>query len=511
MRTRNSILSFVTTFFPWLILAVIGFIKVRLFINYFGSEMNGLIQLATQMYGYLTLLELGFGAAVMYKMYKPFATKNYDKVSELFNGSKKIFYPIGIAIFVVGTILGFVVPMFVHNLSIPKYYVFAIFFLYAIDYLTLYMFGLPYRNMLLADQKGHRISITINIRHLIFRIIELILIINKVDIIIITIGSIVANLIASYVLIRITHKLYPWLNKKAKPDKSSLAMTKDVIIHRISKMVFNSTDQILLALTSGLVTVSVYGAYNYIVIYLRQILEYIATAPRSGFGNLINDPKATKESKKEVFDEYIILMLFFAIIITATFTIAIRPFVTLWINKDYAIGTLPILLFGVIIWFEYSLRPLNTIVESSGLYKETKKNAVGAAIINIVLSAILVKPFGVTGVLIATCIGYLYMHPLNVKVIYQNVIGYNHKEYYKNYIYCIFLVILIYAINYLGVKTFDLYKTNSILTWVFHSSIISIFNASITFGIFYKLSLPFRNVVKRIIRTTKNFIKRKKA
>jgi O-antigen/teichoic acid export membrane protein len=472
--------------------------------------MNGLIQLATQIYGYLSLLELGFGAAVMYKMYKPFATKDYDKVSELFNGSRKIFVPIGVIIFVIGTALGILMPLFVHDLSIPNYYVFSIFFLYAVDYLTLYMFGLPYRNMLMSDQKSHVISIVINARHLIFRLIELVLIIMKVDIIIITIGSIVANLIASYLLILKVNKLYPWLNKKAKPDTSSLEMTKDVIVHRIAKMVFNSTDQILLAVTSGLVVVSIYGAYNYIVIYLRQILEYIATAPRSGFGNLIHDSSLSKNDKKKIFDEYIILMFFFAIIVTITFTIAIKPFVVLWISNDYKISFISVILFGVIVWFEYILRPLSTIVESSGLYKVTKRNVIEAAIINIVLSLILVKPLGMSGVLLSTCISYFYMHPLNVKVIFREVIGYSSASYYKNYILSTLLMITMYIASLFIVKVLDLYSVSSILNWIISTVVIGGINLVIVFIIFYINSVSFKSVLKRIMASIKNFIKKKK-
>ena len=33
MRTKKSILNFITSFFPWVIIAIIGFPKIHLFIS----------------------------------------------------------------------------------------------------------------------------------------------------------------------------------------------------------------------------------------------------------------------------------------------------------------------------------------------------------------------------------------------------------------------------------------------------------------------------------------------
>ena len=50
----------------------------------------------------LSLAELGFGSAIVYHMYEPMATHNYQKVVGLLQFFKKVYFAVGIAIVALG-------------------------------------------------------------------------------------------------------------------------------------------------------------------------------------------------------------------------------------------------------------------------------------------------------------------------------------------------------------------------------------------------------------------------
>ena len=166
----------------------------------------------------------------------------------------------------------------------------------SIDYLLIYLLLMPYQTLLIADQKKYKVNVILNTKLFLFKIVELLLIAFKVEYILIIIVGIIFNVISNYLVVKQTLKNYPWLDKKSMPDYSTIDMTKDVFVHKISKIVFNNTDAILLSLfKGGLLSVSIYSSYNYIMSYLTQILEYILNSPLESFGNLFAN---TKENAK---------------------------------------------------------------------------------------------------------------------------------------------------------------------------------------------------------------------
>lgn len=506
MRTKNTILNFITSFFPWIILAVLGFIKIKLFINNFGSEFNGLIQLVGQIYAYLGLLEMGFGAAVIYKLYKPFADNDYKEVSRIFKGSKRVYRIIGSLMFLGGIVSAIVAPLLLHSNTISKLYIFLIFVLFSFDYVIIYFLTLPYQSLLVADQNKYKINIITNIKHLIFRSLEVVMIIYKVEYIVILILSILFNLISVFFIINSVKKQYPWLDSTVDADNSTLKMTKDVFFHKISKVIFDNTDSILLSLSSGgLVSVSIYGAYNYILTYLRQILNFILSAPLESFGNLFNDQKATLEKKQNVFNEFLSISFYLGLIVTSIFLVSVNQFISIWISDKYQISFLGILIFSLILWYEYILRPIIIIIESVGRYKETKKIPIISSIINIMLSLLLVSRFGIIGVTFASLMVYIFIkHPMYVNYTYNKILNISLINYIKKFSASLLLLILIVLFDYIFISVFNMYNAKNLLRWIIDSSIIAILNLTLTTLAFWLISMSFRNFVRRMLNLRKN-------
>lgn len=68
-----------------------GFIVPRVILVFFGSNINGLISSINQFLTYGSLLEGGVGTVIAASLYKPLREGNQEKVSAIFNATKRFF------------------------------------------------------------------------------------------------------------------------------------------------------------------------------------------------------------------------------------------------------------------------------------------------------------------------------------------------------------------------------------------------------------------------------------
>ena len=83
MRTKKIALNMFFDIMPYLLIGVVGLIKVNYLIKYIGDVGNGYYQFITQLISYVFLAQAGFSEAVTYSLYKPFAEKNKNDVGSV--------------------------------------------------------------------------------------------------------------------------------------------------------------------------------------------------------------------------------------------------------------------------------------------------------------------------------------------------------------------------------------------------------------------------------------------
>lgn len=91
MRTKKIFLNMICDILPYLIIGVIGIVKMDVLINYIGDVGNGYYQTINQIISYVFLAQMGFSEAVTYSLYKPFADKNKDNINAIYGGARKVF------------------------------------------------------------------------------------------------------------------------------------------------------------------------------------------------------------------------------------------------------------------------------------------------------------------------------------------------------------------------------------------------------------------------------------
>lgn len=495
-KTKRSMLNIITSIIPSFIIIIIGFLKFKYFIKVYGDELNGVVQLITQIYAYLSLSELGFGAATNVKLYKYFQEYDEKKISEVFNESKRLYFKSGTFIFVMGILISFFLPYFIKNNTVPNYYIVVIMILYAIDYLADYLYGLPYRNLLIVNEKIYIINLVKTSQQIIFKILELILILNHVNLILIILLSVFANLVGSYFLIKISKSNYPFLKKYKGRDNTITHSVKDIAINNFSEIVNEKTDSIIIANQMGLKDTSMYSIYNLINNYIHLFILNFVTGIKGSIGAIVNNKNVSTEESYRIYKQFISVTNYISIVCSIVFGVSAVSFVTIFVDASYDVGLYVAILFGIVLWLNVMLKTLHVIVEVKGYYKNIKSYALVQAIANIIFSLLFVSKFGLFGVLLATVLtNFIILLPIKAKVAFSE---FKHSPLY---FYVLSLVSFFVAfVIIIVIEKINIYSNvSNLLSWFVITSLIFVAVASIMFMVMYILFKDFRGVVSRFI------------
>lgn len=502
MRTKKSIYNFISDVIPFLVLGVLSFIRIRFIIANYGSDVNGYMQLVSQIFSYLALAEAGFGTAVIYKLYKPLADKDKEKISSIVNGSKVIFKRIALIMTIGSLIVAFLIPLFINKGGLTNSFIVIIFLLYVINYLIEYFVVYPYTSLLQADQNQYVFNIYRNVVKILFGLLELFLMAFKVNLMLIIVINIIFTIFYIMLVLRKVKRMYPWISDNVKPDTSAFKMTKDVMVHKLSSLVFSKTDPIILSRFS-LNYVTLYTSYNYILEFITTIVSKLYNSIRASYCNIV--VSKNDNTDKKYFDMFLAFSFFIACFCCVTFHITVNPFVdVLWLGTGFSLKEEIVLMFSLIMLGRIIINPIYVARDSKGLYQESKWFTLFQTVLNLVLSIILVQKLEIFGVLLATVISqFLILVPFNVNLVYKKVFKKGFHGFFKNCGLLCINIILLYIIDQFIVTLFSL---NSILNLILFMSVVALVNFVESFVFFYVFNKDFQTLAKELVHK----IRRKK-
>ena len=295
MRTKKIALNMLSDIIPYILIGIVGLIKVRVLINYIGDVGNGYYQLINQIITYVFLAQVGFGDAVIYKLYKPFAEKNKDDINKIYSGSRKIFKIIGYIILGIIMLVSLFLYLFYGFQDGYRDSALLCFIIISTSYLIAYFGrGQTYMSVLSAAQEKYTYSIVSNSIKLLCDVLIVIVTIIFRNLESIAITILIMKILEEIILRLVVSKKYTWLKEVADTDTSMVKMTKDLAWLQVGYVVLNNVDAVLLGFFSGPVMVSIYTSYNFILRYLNEVSSRVELSAVYSFGNVF----AKKEDDK---------------------------------------------------------------------------------------------------------------------------------------------------------------------------------------------------------------------
>ncbi len=443
MRTKKIFLNMVCDIIPYLLIGVIGLIKVNFLIKYIGDIGNGYYQTINQIITYVFLAQIGFGDAVTFTLYKEFAENDKKDINRIYSGSRKIFKTLGkviLSIILVVSILLYLFYRFEEGYKISSLICFIII---SCSYLISYFGeGQTLLAVLSASQNKYIYSLVFNSIKMLCDLSIILVSFKFSSLESIAITILLYKILEEIVLRIVMKKKFPWLHKVKKENIKMFKMTKDLAGVQIFNIILNNVDSILIITFLGPVFVSIYTSYMYICRYLNEICSKVESSVVSSFGNVF----ANNEEEKiyPLFKELLVLFTVIAIIVSITFNLGIRSFIKVWIGKEnYLLSYSAALLFtGYLFLYIISL-PLLALINAKGYFKENKNHIFTCAIINIVISLLLVKKYKLNGLLIGTCLAFLINILLKIKTVQKNIFNNSKINIYKSYTKIIILTLIL--------------------------------------------------------------------
>lgn len=506
-RTEYSVLNILTGVGGYALNTLLGFICRMVFVKYLSADYLGVNGLFTNILTMLSLAELGVGSAVVFALYKPLAKNDEKKIASLVHFYGHAYISIGIVIGIVGLmLLPFLDVIITEQPQIHE----SIYLLYLINlFNTSVTYFFSYRSSLLvAAQQNYIVSginYVITILQSIVQMGVLILTHNYlVYLLIQTIGTFLYNIIVS----KIAVKKYPFIKGKeveplTKNEKKSLfANIRDLMIYKISGLLVNSTDNILITFFNGLSATGITSNYTLLINTLNSLLGQIFNGLTASIGN--HNALENKESQYKMFS-FLNLMNFW-IFGWATLGILFcsSDIVHLCFGKEYV---LPIEIPFIMSVNFYTVGMLNavwTYKHTLGLFRYGRTLQIGTGIINVIVSIILGNYFGVFGILAATFIARLCTSMwYDPYAIFVHGFQKSPLLYLKRYLYYLF-VLFIAALCCILVFTFlDVPLLLKVILEIIICSLI----VNIIFYLFFKNTPEFKKL-EDVIRNVKQIIKR---
>lgn len=447
MRTKKSVINMVTALISQFVIILLGFISRRVMIDSIGVQYLGINGLMNNILTILSLAESGIGTAMIYALYKPLAENDIPQIRALMNFYKNTYRGLAVITTLLGlSILPFL-EFFMKENTVENSTLIYLMFLFSSVSSYFFSYKISMNN---ADQNKYIATICDMITQVIILITKVIILYVTQNYILFLSIDIGAALVKNIILSKIMDNKYPYLKDKSKVKldeetrKSLYTNIKSLFFGKMGYILSTCSDNLVI---SSMISLKMVGLYSNYTTLTSSVIGFVGTFMSSigaSIGNLM-----AKESKDKVYDIFktisFVNFWLYGFSSICLFCLS-EPFIALWLGKEYIIGKK--ILFLIVFNFLLGglIAPIDSIKSAAGLYKPDRFVPIIAAIVNLIVSIILVQLLGLSGVFIGTIVSTLFfsfwIKPMLVyKYIFEN------KKLYRYFIDIFIKIIFIIGMS----------------------------------------------------------------
>lgn len=391
-----------------LLSVALSFIGRLFFIQYLSADYLGLNGLFTDVLGILNLAELGIGTAMIFSLYEPAAKDDKPKLAQLMNLYKWLYRAVAAVVLLVGTALMPFLNILIKDSSGIEHLK-LIYMLYVLNSASSYL--LSYKNSIyIAYQKAYIQMAWVQIFDCVRQLMQIIIIMITRNYILYIAVKFILQFIPNIIVSRKVDREFPYL--KASKELPSKKECKHILrnigamsIHKFATVIVRNTDSLIMSTYIGLTTLGIYSNYKLILTSIDAFVGKICSSLEGSIGNL-----SAIGSSEHVYNVYRELDFMFFLMfgyLTGGLIALFDSFISLFFGPQYCMSMATVLIV-IADFYITGLRKINLLFrESMGLFWKDRYKPIVEAPLNLVISLLLVKPFGVAGVLGGTVISSL--------------------------------------------------------------------------------------------------------
>lgn len=422
--------QFVALGFPFIIRTVI--------LRTLGAEYLGLNSLFTSIIQVLNLAELGFSSAIVYSLYKPIAENNTDEIRAILYFFRKVYKIIGCGIFAVGMMLCPFLPYLIKGTPPDNINIYVLYVMYLVNTSVSYILFSYEECILLAHQRNDLSSkrnIVIKFMLYTLQIITLITVKSYyVYVLILPLTTVVNDIIIHIVVKKNYPKYYAYGELSDTVKMNIKEQVSGLMIIKIAALTRNSFDNIIMSSFIGLTVVGFYGNYYYIMSSVQIVMLILLNSIQAAIGNNIAT-KPVEDNYKE-FRMISFGYVWLASWATVCMLVFYQPFITLWVGSESLLPYTMVYLIALYFYFLTMGDVPNLYIDGTGIWWHFNLKAIVEAVSNLFLNIVLVKFWGIFGIVLATIITrFLFGIIWGNALLFKYYFGKNKmKSYYLDYI-----------------------------------------------------------------------------
>lgn len=465
-RTINSIKNIMAGSVGQLIQTLLGVVNRTIFIKFLATEYLGISGLFSNILSMLSLAELGVGTAIIYALYKPLSENNEKELTVLMRFYAKAYRIIGCVIGAIGLLLMPFLNIIIKDTPAINENLYVLYCFYLFNAVISYFYS--YKNsIIVADQKNYISAITSYAISIVQTVLQITILVITKNFLSYLIVQIICTLSFNIIISKIADRLYPFLKIKAddkldEKEKTSLVKNiKALTITKLSGVLVNNTDNMIITYFSGLVTVGLSSNYTMLIGIINTILNQIFTGITASVGNL--NAKESKEKKKSFFEIINFANFWLFGFSSIGIIVLINDVINVWIGSKFILPMNITIILSVNFYMVGMQNAVWTFKNTMGLFRYGRYILLFTAALNLIFSIILGKYFGIFGIFLATAISRGLTNAwYDPYAVYKYGLESKSSEYFKRYIEFFIILVL------------NLLVTNFICSFIIVNSILSL-------------------------------------
>lgn len=444
MRTQKTAKNLIVSTVLTTIIALIGLVKIKVFLNYLGDEATGIYQLFNQILSYISLVDAGLTSSLLYSLYKPVSNNDSKKINAILKGGRNFYNKIAFVIIGIGLLVSFKIDFFLSEYTLSLWYIQLCFILFIVASAINY-FVTSRKVMLEARQNLYKVHLVVYGTMIAKGILEIVLLLLNLKLLSLMVLFVLISIIQNVIIMFVSKRDYPELSYKGvEPDNTFKKQTKNLIMQKFASIVFNNIDVILISKYISSASVVIYTSYTYITNSLKNIVKKIGSASLASVGNLLT---TEKEKARDIFYEYNSMCYYIANIVCVPLLLVLTSFVSIFYGEAYTLSFAGSCFVVIIFYFCVIEIPFDVYMSALGYFDKVRKCVIFQSVVNLVLSLVLLFLIGIEGVLLATVVSYLVgQFAIYPKILNDNYFKDHKIKYYSNS----FKLMIISVVSYLG-------------------------------------------------------------
>ncbi len=371
-RTKRAFLNTVATILQMLVSQIISLVVSRKVLEVYGSDLNGVNAILSNMMEWILLLESGLTTASIVALFRPYVDQDYERCNRILSATKKKFLVIGLIILGCGLALTVVyVPLI--KTDVETWDIFLMFTMMSLSTSFSVGFTRKYALLFNVSQSEYINTLITTALNIVGNAAVYIIAISNLNYLYVRLAYLLTTIATGIAVWLIVKKRYKFANYNAVPDNDSIKGTRDVVFQKLTGLIRNSAPLIFISTFVSTTFASVYSVYIFVYGFIRKLVMMVINATQSGIGQLI-----AQKSTKEVYKVFRVFEYTSTLCVCLLMSVAVpmtMPFVRFYTKNvaDVQYVDYWLLFFIASNIFVQAIHiPSGTVINMSGKFKEDR-------------------------------------------------------------------------------------------------------------------------------------------